>query len=143
MKADFIARWADDMELPLAANKPHCLVLQSRRRSHTPSYTRNGMELKQITDVRDLGFLITSNLKFDLHYKSTVKNGNFRIYSKLKILKSNELHVLLRANKCYIRPIMEFATIIFKPCHKKDTDILESVQNNYERKLFMRCYGAG
>lgn len=38
---------------------------------------------------------------------------------------------------------MEFGTLIFNPCQKKDIDLLESAQNNYARKLFMRCYKMG
>ncbi|EYC43361.1 hypothetical protein Y032_0496g2482 [Ancylostoma ceylanicum] len=38
---------------------------------------------------------------------------------------------------------MESGTTVFNPYKQKDIDLLESVQNNFTRKVFMRCSGIG
>lgn len=90
LPAIFKVRWTNDWELPLAAEESHCLVIRSRQRNYPPSYTLHCMGLKHAIDVRDFGFLMTSELivRFDLHYKSVAKKANFWISNLFKIGKT-------------------------------------------------------
>ena len=49
--------------------------------------------------------------------------------------------ILLRAFKTYIRPLLEYGTVIFCPHKRKVSDKLEKVQNSFTRKLFIRKVG--
>lgn len=138
---NFIEKWATTWELPLAAEKSHCLVIQSKHQHNSPTYKLKDTDLKHVENTRDLGFHISSDLSFDSHYKAIVKKANYRIYNLFKQLKTNDSLALLRAYKTYIRPVLESGTSVFNPFKKKDIALLESVQNNFTRKLFLRCFG--
>lgn len=106
-----------------------------------PSYKLRGVTLETTADIRDLGFLISKDLSFDLHHKALAKKANYRIYNLFKALKSRDPQILLRAYKTYVRPMVECGTTVFNPSKRKNILLLENVQNSFTRKLMMRCYG--
>lgn len=136
-----VDEWAKIWELPLAPEKSCSFTVGTRSQVSQSAYSLRGVLLKSVSAVRDLGFSISADLRFNEHYRALVKKANFRTYNLFKILKTNDLQTLLRAYKIYVRPIVECGTTVFNPTKKKDIGLLESVQSNYTRKLFMRCCG--
>lgn len=64
-----------------------------------------------------------------------------RIYNLFKALRTKDPQVLVKAYKTYVRPVVENGTAVFNPFLKKDIARLENVQNNFTRKLVLRCSG--
>lgn len=137
---DFLSLWAELWELPLSAEKTRLLVIGPRNQTQMPTYRINGEPLNRVNEARDLGYNVTSDLCISQHCRVLVKKANYRIYNLFKVLKSKLPEVYIRAYKTYVRPIVESGTTVFNPTKKKDADLLESVQNNFTRKLMMRCY---
>ncbi|EYB84090.1 hypothetical protein Y032_0323g2497 [Ancylostoma ceylanicum] len=136
---EVINRWSNRWELPLAIKKTHVLSIGNYS-SHVTYYIGD-VTLENVEAVRDLGYAINNNLDFGQHYKNLVNRAIGLTYNVFKILKTKDVNVLIRAYKTYIRPIMESGTTVFNPYKQKDIDLLESVQNNFTRKVFMRCSG--
>lgn len=134
-----VEEWSTRRRLPLAIGK--CHVLPICNGPFKASYHIGGKNLECVKEVRDLGFLITDNLCFTPHYRSIVNKATARTYNLFKALKSKDPKILIRAYKTYIRPIVESGTTVFNPHLKKDIRFLESVQNNFTRKLMLRCSG--
>lgn len=137
---DFVSSWAELWELPLSTEKTRLLMIGPKNQTRTPTYTINGDQLNRVNEARDLGYNVTSDLCFSQHCRILVKKANCRIYNLFRALKSKLPEVYIRAYKTYVRPIVESGTTVFNPTKKKDIDLLESVQNNFTRKLMMRCY---
>lgn len=97
--------------------------------------------LKPVREVRDLGFYINTNLDFSSYCRTLVRKANYSIYTLFRLLRSKDPQVYLRVYKSYVRPIMEPEKAVWNPCKKKDIEFLESVQNSFTRKLYLRCYG--
>ncbi|EYC26747.1 hypothetical protein Y032_0010g946 [Ancylostoma ceylanicum] len=136
---EVINRWSNSWELPLAIEKTHVLSIGNCPADVT--YYIGDVKLENVEEVRDLGYTINSNLDFGQHYKNLVNKAMGITYNMFKILKTKDVNVLIRAYKTYIRPIMESGTTVFNPYKQKDIDLLESVQNNFTRKVFIRCSG--
>ena len=136
---DYVCEWSDMWNLPLSAEKTTVFRLGNSKRDVT--YKVGNVNLQFVDHVRDLGFLINNKLSFDDHYKSLVNKANYRTYNLFKALKTKNSHILLKAYKTYVRPILESATTVFSPYKKKDICLLESAQNSFTRKLIMRCSG--
>lgn len=47
---DFVEKWADEWELPLAVEKTHCFVVHPRCQPHFPIYRLKGIDLQQISE---------------------------------------------------------------------------------------------
>ncbi|VDP31793.1 unnamed protein product [Heligmosomoides polygyrus] len=78
---NFIEKWATTWELPWAAEKPHCLVTQTKHQHNSPPYKLKDTDLIHVENARDLCFHISSDLSFNSHYKAIVKKANYRIYN--------------------------------------------------------------
>lgn len=91
--------------------------------------------------MRDLGFLLTKNLDFAPHCKALANKAMSRTYNLFKTIRTNNPKLLLKAYKIYVRSIVENGTTVFYPYKNKDIKVIESVQNNFTRKLILRCTG--
>ena len=77
--------------------------------------------------VKDLGFLINEDLSFDEHCEQIAAKATKVIYNLFRALTTRKREVLLFAYKCYIRPILEYGTVIFNSYKKKLISKLEKV----------------
>lgn len=137
---DQVYAWSVEWELPLAANKSKVLIIGNNR-TYSTNYTVGSETLEIVNEVNDLGFRFNEKLSFDAHYKYIVCRALHRTYNLFKAVRSRNPATLIKAYKTYVRPLLETGTTVFSPYKKKDIDLLESAQNNFTRKLAMRCSG--
>ena len=89
--------------------------------------------------MKDLGFLVTGNLKFSEHCQK-ISAKAIKICALLfRVFRTREITTLIRAYKVYVRPIVESGISVWNPYLKKDIDIIEKVQRYFTRRLFWRC----
>lgn len=69
---NFVEKWTNTWELPLSVEKSHYLVIQSKSKSHLPTYTLYGSVSEQLSSARDLGFHFSRNLNFEQHFKARI-----------------------------------------------------------------------
>lgn len=136
---DSVCAWAEKNALPLAPRKIKVLCLGSNK--FPPPYRIGNLKLQVVSEMRDLGFLVSDKLSFLPHLKTIHSKALARTYSLFKALKTRDVGTLVKAYKTYVRPLVESGTTVFSPSLKKDINLLESVQNNFTRKLVLRCSG--
>ncbi len=49
------------------------------------------------------------------------------------------MDILLKVYKTYVRPVLEFNTVVYNPHQVSDISKLEKVQNMFTRRLYSRC----
>jgi len=81
--------------------------------SYSWQYSIDNQMLEPADEVKDLGILIDSSLKFNSHIDSIVAKAHLRaglIHNKCFVSKHPAL--LTRAFKVYVRPIVEYASCV-------------------------------
>jgi hypothetical protein len=131
-----VIRWSIEWQLPLAADKTQ--VFHIGKDNPEQDYFVEGKELISVELVRDLGFHITKNLSFDTHIKNIVQQAKTACCTIFRAVKTRNRSALVRAYKCYVRPIVESATTIFSPTMLKNLKSLESVQGKFTKWLYIR-----
>jgi hypothetical protein len=131
-----VIAWSNEWQLPLAAEKTEVLHIGKDNPHH--DYLVEGSNLESVTEIRDLGFIITKDLTFSKHIGSLVQKGSIACHTIFRAIKTKNRQALLRAYKCYVRPIVESASTIFSPTKKEDINALESVQNKFSKWLYLR-----
>ena len=63
------------------------------------------------------------------------------MHNLFRALTTKKPQVLLQAFESYVRPIMEYGTVVFNPHKKTTSDKLEKVQNAFTRRLLTRVIG--
>lgn len=138
---DKMRKWSIGWQLPLSAEKTRILHLGGIV-NPCYSYYADNVKLDVVTDyIRDLGFIITPSLSFEKHCKLLYQRANHKTYNIFKALDTKRSDILLRAYKTYVRPLVEYGTTVYSPNTKRDSNLVERIQNNFTRKVLIRKGG--
>ncbi|EYC29668.1 hypothetical protein Y032_0006g3113 [Ancylostoma ceylanicum] len=136
---DAIYDWSAEWKLPLSITKTKLFHLGRSNSKYT--YFLDGKELNNTDTICDLGFTLNTKLNFDEHCNLIAKKAERTLNNIFKSLSTNSANHLLLAYKSYVRPILEYGTTVFNPKSKNTVMRLESVQNSFTRKLWIRLHG--
>jgi Reverse transcriptase (RNA-dependent DNA polymerase)/Endonuclease-reverse transcriptase len=129
---DSLANWSLIWQLPVSASK--CDLIQLGHKPLVSSYTLNGVNIQPSKCVRDLGVLIDSSLGFHQHIASITAKAYKLLGIIFRCLPNSEPVLLVRAFKTYVRPILEYGSIIWSPNHSQAILTLEKVQRYFSRR---------
>jgi len=130
--------WCFVNGLKLSIHKTRVMYLGSTNTKHP--YTLQGEKVPEVQDkIRDLGIHFQPSLKWDKHVNISCRNAYFRWFNFYKFFKSTDPKILTRLYTTYVRPTLEFGTVIFNNQSKKLSKSLESVQRKITRMIFKRC----
>ena len=91
--------------------------------------------LHQDTSCVDLGVTISYNLAFNVHINNIVSRARQRISILYRGLASRKNAIVKRTFIAYIRPIVEYDSVVWNPCSIFLTDLLESVQSSFTKRI--------
>ena len=84
----------------------------------------------------DLGVTYDNKkLKFGLHIDKIYSKAALRAKLILKCFQTRSSSVLLKAYCTFVRPLLEYASVIWNPYHKGDINKIESVQRYFTKRL--------
>jgi len=110
---DLITGWAKEWQLSLSVNK--CIILSIGKCPDNALYCINGIELPCLSQCRDLGVIITSELCPLLHIQHITATCHQRANSILRCFVSGNVKSLVRAFIVYVRSLLEYNLIIWSP----------------------------
>jgi hypothetical protein len=124
-------------QLQLSVSKCAVLNLGSDKNRSVPSlpYQVNSVALSTVNEYTDLGITYDKHLSFRDYFNKIVSKASQRSRLLLLCFTTRDPCVLMRAFNTYVRPILEYGTIIWSPCFKQDIRKLESVQKRFTKRL--------
>ena len=128
-----IFKWSKTWQLTVAILK--CSVLCFGKFGDACAYSLGDALLNNVSEVNDLGFLISSNGKFTSHYKKIVKKSLQVAANIFRVFKTKDKFFLMKMFNTYIRPIVEYGTQIWSPYLLKDIDSIEYVLRSYTKRI--------
>lgn len=132
-----LTEWAALWSLPVNLNK--CFVLHLG--GGLPwRCSINGTEFACVPSVKDLGILLSSDLKFSAHIDRVVNKAFAALFLILRNVLCNDHRILVRLYKAYVLPHLEYCSQVWSPWLKKDICKLEKVQQTFTRILFLRSF---
>ena len=99
------------------------------------SFKLEGQTVQSVNTVRDLGVHFCSNLTFTSHINAIVAKAHARASLIHKCFLSRDATTLTKAFVTYVRPILEYATVIWSPYHIGEIAKLEYVQRRFTKRL--------
>ena len=97
------------------------------------SATNTHIEQKEV--VKDLGILVSENLKFDTHILKTVKSGRQFCGWILRTFLTREPSVLIPLLKILVISRLEYCCPLWSPSDAANIQSLEKVQRDYLKKI--------
>jgi hypothetical protein len=119
--------WSSDSLMNFNVDK--CGIMQMKSKNLTDgNYYMGDHKLKRISQEKDLGVLVDSDLKFSSHIAGAASRAN-RVLGMIRrgfqYLDGDVLKLLFTS---LVRPLLEYGNLIWHPRFKKDAEILEKVQ---------------
>ena len=121
-------KWAERWCLNINYDK--CKAIHFRHANKAFNYKLNDILIKSSNNKKILGVVIDSNLSLKKHIYACVKKGygiSNLISTNLRNLQRN---ALVNMYKCYVRPTLEYNSVIFSPHNIFLIDALENVQRH-------------
>ena len=110
-------------------NTEKCEAIQLSLKPAIPnSYTLYGKHLKGVTEAKYLGETIDCKLSFTKHIDTVCKKANSMLAFIQRKLKSCQRQIKADAYLMFVRPILEYAAVVWAPHTKCDIVRLEAVQ---------------
>ena len=134
---DLVASWADQWQLKLSPLKCSVMRLTGNRSSshHGPSYTVGAYCLPNVSQCTDLGVSYDNHLHFKSHVCSIVKKAAGRAKCILKCFSSRDKLLLARAFSTFVRPLLEFSSVIWCPYYINEIIKIEAVQRAFTKSI--------
>lgn len=135
---DSIASWAEHWQLKLSPKKCAVMHITPKRANAAAAaeYTIGCVTLPVVDQFTDLGVSYDNHLCFSSHIDKIVSKASSRARLILKCFCSRDSVLLTRAYCTYVRPLLEFSSVIWSPHTKKDIDRIESVQRKFTKAVY-------
>ncbi|EFP06802.1 hypothetical protein CRE_11263 [Caenorhabditis remanei] len=134
-----IIKWSKDHRLALNNEKTSCITLGTKPKIF--DYSIDGSLVRREEIIRDLGFMICPKLDFSQHWKKYVNNAKCVLTQIFNQYSSDNPRLLILLYKTFVRPILEYGTVVTSPLKKSDIRSIESVQNSLTRRIRSRELG--
>ena len=126
-------------KLDLNNSKTVHMTLGTNKKDFT--YSINGQTIRKEDVARDLGFLIAPNLKFTEHWKKAINASKYQLSQIFNMYNSRNPRLMTLLYKTFVKPLLEYGTVITSPIRNSETRAIESVQNAFTRRLYSRTQG--
>ena len=135
MNVDELADWARTWQQPISISKCSVLTLNAKQGSLEHEFYLDNCRLQQLREMKDLGITIDSQLKFNLHIDKIVGKAQSRASLIHRCFKTGSADILFRAFVVYVRPLLEYGSVVWSPHYKYAIEKVESVQRRFTKRL--------
>lgn len=125
--------WFDLNQLRVAMEK--CLVLHFGYYNRRLEYVINNVQIPSVSLARDLGVLVSDDMKFSEHCAKLSSTASQRAGLIYKTFLCRDREFLIAMFVVYVRPILEFNSCVWSPHQVMDVNIIESVQKRYFKRM--------
>jgi len=137
---DDLRKWAEAWQLTISIKKCQTLLIGSRallkyNNLNCRQYHIGSDNLPYVQSVVDLGVSVDKNINFSEHIQKIVRKASTRCYLIRKCFQSKHTPTLLLAFKTYVRPLLEYNSLVWSPHLHKDINTIEKVQRRFTKRL--------
>ena len=109
-------------------NKKKCKVIHFGQKNHHFQYHIDGYSLTPTEEEKDLGVIISSDLKWNKQVVASAKKANKMIGLIKHTFTHMDKDMFLVLYKTLVRPLLEYCPQVWSPYMVKDVEILENIQ---------------
>jgi ribonuclease P/MRP protein subunit RPP40 len=121
-----LCNWSQDWQMLFNVDK--CKIMHLGYNNSRAKYEMNGKYLEEVTEERDLGVIMRSDLKCSSQCIKAVSTAN-RVLGMIKRTFSvTDKDIILQLYKSLVRPHLEYSVQAWRPHFQKDIDLIEGVQ---------------
>ena len=120
--------WSYVWQLKFNTDKFEAMRISKKNDYSSPQYHLCGNQLKAVSEVKDLGIYITSNLSWSMQANKCANKANSVLGFIRRTVGPKNPQLFSKLYKSLVRPILEYCSPVWCPHLKKDLNTLEKVQ---------------
>ena len=130
---DVLGKWADNWKMVFNPQKCEFLRIANKKHTILAQYNVQNKPIKEVNHAKYLGVTISQNLSWSEHIKQITSKAN-----RTKGFLQRNLHnctptIKDRLYKAMVKPIIEYAAVVWAPYTKRDIDMIERTQRQAAR----------
>jgi len=122
---DSLQDWSSTWLLKFNASKCKCMNLGKNNDKH--QYAMGSKAIENVKNEKDVGVSFDSELKFNEHISLKVNKANQAIGMIRITFTCMDPNIFIPLYKSYVRPHLEYASVIWSPTYIKDIVNIENV----------------
>ena len=123
---DSLSNWC--YEWGMSFNKDKCVVMHYGQNNPKHIYHINGTLLTPCKTYKDLGVMVSDNLKASEQIDKCVTKANSMLGMIKRTFSTIDEEIFLKTYKAFVRPILEYCQQVWSPYLQKDIDSIEKIQ---------------
>ena len=112
-----------------------CKVLHIGHNNSNKLYYINGTEIANVQEEKDLGVIISKDLKPKKHIAKMVKKANRQLGMISRAITNKNKTNIMNLYKTLVRPILDYGAAVWNPYQKEDIQKIERVQRRATRMI--------
>jgi len=128
-----LTSWSTEWQMLFNVSK--CKFMHIGKTSVQYSYSMNNKQLELVKEERDLGVLITSDLKVSQQCQGACNKALRMLGLIHRTIEFKHPDILLRLYKSLVRPHVEYCVVAWAPYYVKDKEMIERVQRRFTRMI--------
>lgn len=126
--------WASVWQLTINVIKCYVLTVFNSRIAPSPHvYYINGLAVPTCTSNGDLGITMSHDLSYKAHINNIVARAYQRQSTLLRGFTTRNITVIRKAFITYVRPVLEYNSVIWSPTEIYLIDLIEKVQRRFSK----------
>ena len=109
-------------------NEDKCHALHVGRTNARYQYSMGGTVLESVSQEKDVGIIISENLKPSLQCAKAAQKANGVLGQLTRGVSYRDRECFIGLYQTYVRPHLEYAVAAWSPWSQGDKDVLEAVQ---------------
>jgi hypothetical protein len=130
---DKLVSWTLKWQMPFNVDK--CSVMHYGHNNQRHSYWLQGVPLKVVESERDLGVIVSSNLKVTNQCRNVFTKANRTLGIINRTVRNKRKDIIIRLYKTLVRPQLEFCTTVWNPSYIKDKALIERIQHRVTKMI--------
>ena len=125
---DSLQKWTEDWQMKFNFTKCDFLRITKKKCPITASYTIGENVIQEVSHIKYLGVIIDSQLSWSEHIKAIAKKANAVKGFLHRNISSCPTRIKLNCYKSLVRPILEYAAVVWAPHTLSAITSIEKIQ---------------
>ncbi|XP_046846860.1 uncharacterized protein LOC124440511 [Xenia sp. Carnegie-2017] len=125
--------WADRWQMKFNSTKCEVMRITHNRDKKSMRYNISSTVLRNVSNYKDLGVIMSSDLKWSKHVEQIVHKANKVLGLLKRTVGGKNKGTFSNLYKTLVRPILEYACPVWSPHLMKDIDEIEKIKRRASR----------
>ena len=120
-----VSKWAKQWLVDFNPNKTEAVIFSTKRKLGEPELIFENTKIRIVDQHKHLGLTLSSSAQWNDHINNNLETASKVIHIMRRLQVTLTRAALNQIDLSYVRPILEYASIVWDGCSKTSSDSIE------------------